>query len=172
MTPPLSGCSGLAAIIGAVTSSFSVVDPLGRLDVQLERLQRLLRPPLSVARLKRVIRGSIVLLGAAARSLALSAQRAGLWFFTSDLVFVLLFPQLCQALFDPRRTAGSVAAFGVSLVLRLGGGEPLSACRRSSPIRSSLPNLPIDPAGWYDAARRAPVPFKTPPARRAWSCSR
>ena len=49
-----------------------------------------------------------------------------LWFFTSDLVFVLLFPQLVCALFDSKANlAGSVAAFSVSLVLRLGGGEPL-----------------------------------------------
>jgi high affinity choline transporter 7 len=49
-----------------------------------------------------------------------------LWFFTSDLVFVLLFPQLLFAIFDPKANrAGSIAAFSVSLVLRVGGGEPL-----------------------------------------------
>jgi high affinity choline transporter 7 len=51
-----------------------------------------------------------------------------LWFFTSDLVFVLLFPQLVAALFDSKANAiGSIAAFSVSLVLRWGGGEPLFA---------------------------------------------
>src|SRR5262245_58309584 len=49
-----------------------------------------------------------------------------LWFFTSDLVFVLLVPQLTCALFDPKANlVGSIVAFFVSLVLRLGGGEPL-----------------------------------------------
>ena len=49
-----------------------------------------------------------------------------LWFFTSDLVFVLLFPQLLCALFDPRANRiGSIVAFVVSLTLRVGGGEPL-----------------------------------------------
>jgi high affinity choline transporter 7 len=39
---------------------------------------------------------------------------------------VLLFPQLVAALFDRKANViGSVAAFCVSLVLRLGGGEPL-----------------------------------------------
>lgn len=48
------------------------------------------------------------------------------WFFTSDLVFVLLFPQLVYALFDAKvNLIGSMAAFFVSLVLRVGGGEPL-----------------------------------------------
>ena len=41
-------------------------------------------------------------------------------------VFVLLFPQLVYALFDSKANlVGSMAAFTVSLILRLGGGEPL-----------------------------------------------
>ena len=43
----------------------------------------------------RVIRGSILLFGALAAVLALRVHSVqALWFFTSDLVFVLLFPQL------------------------------------------------------------------------------
>jgi solute carrier family 5 (high affinity choline transporter), member 7 len=59
--------------------------------------------------------------------LALKVQSVqALWFFTSDLVFVLLFPQLLFALFDTKANrTGSIAAFVVSLVLRVGGGEPL-----------------------------------------------
>jgi high affinity choline transporter 7 len=68
-----------------------------------------------------------VALGASAALLALEVQSVqALWFFTSDLVFVLLFPQLVAALFDAKANLpGSIAAFSVSLVLRLGGGEPL-----------------------------------------------
>ena len=45
--------------------------------------------------MKGIIRGSIVLLGAGAVVMALKVQSVqALWFFTSDLVFVLLFPQL------------------------------------------------------------------------------
>jgi len=74
-----------------------------------------------------VMRVAIALLGAGAVWMALKVQSVqALWFFTSDLVFVLLFPQLVAALFDPKANLiGSIAAFGVSLVLRLGGGEPL-----------------------------------------------
>ena len=59
--------------------------------------------------------------------LALKVQSVqALWFFTSDLVFVLLFPQLLFALFDPKvNRTGSIVAFVVSFVLRVGGGEPL-----------------------------------------------
>ncbi len=78
-------------------------------------------------RLPRVIRTAIVALGAAATVMALEVQSVqALWFFTSDLIFVLLFPQLAFALFDRKvNRVGSVAGFALALVLRLGGGEPL-----------------------------------------------
>jgi high affinity choline transporter 7 len=86
-----------------------------------------------------------------------------LWFFTSDLVFVLLFPQLVCALFDRKANlAGSVAAFAVSLVLRLGGGEPLFGLApiiRYPEIAAAL--LPIAPARWYDAGGALLFPYKT-----------
>jgi high affinity choline transporter 7 len=77
--------------------------------------------------MKRVIRASILFFGAVATGLALRVQSVqALWFFTSDLVFVLLFPQLIFALFDPKANrTGSIVAFVVSFVLRVGGGEPL-----------------------------------------------
>jgi high affinity choline transporter 7 len=94
--------------------------------------------------MKLLMRISIVAIGAGAVWMALEVQSVqALWFFTSDLVFVLLFPQLVSALFDSKaNVAGSVAAFSVSLVLRIGGGEPLF----------SIPAL-IPYPGW--------VPFKT-----------
>ena len=90
-------------------------------------VKRLVWPALSAAQMKRVIRSSILLFGAVATGLALKVQSVqALWFFTSDLVFVLLFPQLIFALFDPKANrTGSIVAFVVSFVLRVGGGEPL-----------------------------------------------
>ena len=89
--------------------------------------RRLLKPDLSVGGLAFVIRAAIATLGVGAVWMALEVQSVqALWFFTSDLVFVLLFPQLVYALFDAKANVmGSVAAFTVSLILRLGGGEPL-----------------------------------------------
>ncbi len=125
--PPLVGLLGLAAIIGAVTSSFSSSILSAGSMLSWNCVKRLIWPSLSVAAMRRVIRGSILLFGALAAVLALRVQSVqALWFFTSDLVFVLLFPQLTSALFDPKANrTGSVAAFAVSAVLRLGGGEPL-----------------------------------------------
>ena len=125
--PRTIGLLGLAAIIGAVTSSFSSSILSAGSMLSWNCLKRLVWPSLSVIQMKRVIRSSIFLFGALATVLALKVQSVqALWFFTSDLVFVLLFPQLLFALFDPKvNRTGSIAAFVVSLVLRVGGGEPL-----------------------------------------------
>jgi high affinity choline transporter 7 len=127
VTPPLIGLIGLAAIIGAVTSSFSSSILSAASMFSWNTCTRLINPEVGFRRLKFVMRMAIAALGVGAVWMALQVQSVqALWFFTSDLVFVLLFPQLVCALFDPRANlAGSIAAFSVSLVLRLGGGEPL-----------------------------------------------
>ena len=125
--PPAIGLLGLAAIIGAVTSSFSSSILSAGSMLSWNCLKRLVWPSVSVVQMRRVIRASILLFGAAAAVLALKVQSVqALWFFTSDLVFVLLFPQLLYALFDPKANrSGSIVAFAVSLGLRVAGGEPL-----------------------------------------------
>ena len=125
--PPVIGLLGIAAIVGAVTSSFSSSILSAGSMVSWNGLKRLVWPSLSVAHMARVIRVSILLLGAVATVLALKVQSVqALWFFTSDLVFVLLFPQLLYALFDPKANRiGSIVAFSVSAFLRIGAGEPL-----------------------------------------------
>jgi high affinity choline transporter 7 len=163
-TPPLVALLGMGAIIGAVTSSFSSSILSAGSMFSWNTCKRLLWPALSASSMKRTIRLSIAVLGGAAAVMALKVQSVqALWFFTSDLVFVLLFPQLVYALFDKKaNVAGSVAAFGVSLVLRLGGGEPLFGL---APIihypEMAAAVLPIDPARWYDATGAMLFPYKT-----------
>ncbi|HEY2892754.1 MAG TPA: hypothetical protein VGJ16_01025, partial [Pirellulales bacterium] len=125
--PPLVGILGLAAIVGAVTSSFSASIMSAGSMVGWNFGQQLLATNISDRNLKRLVRTSILVLSCLAVLLALRVQSVQqLWFFTSDLVFVLLFPQLVFALFDPKANrTGSMAAFFSSLVLRLGGGEPI-----------------------------------------------
>jgi len=127
VVPPVIGLLGLAAIVGAVTSSFSSSILSAGSMFAWNVFQRLIRPDLSLRGLTFVMRVAIALLGVGAVWMALKVQSVqALWFFTSDLVFVLLFPQLVSALFDSKANLiGSIAAFSVSLVLRLGGGEPL-----------------------------------------------
>ena len=125
--PPVIGILGLGAIIGAVTSSFSSSILSAGSMLSWNCLKRLVWPSLTVSGMRNVIRASILFFGAVATVLALRVQSVqALWFFTSDLVFVLLFPQLTAALFDRRANrVGSIAAFTVSFVMRLGAGEPL-----------------------------------------------
>jgi Na+(H+)/acetate symporter ActP len=60
-----------------------------------------------------------MVLGMAAVFIALKVKSVqALWYFTSDLVFVLLFPQLVMALFDKKANrTGSMVAFFVSLLV-------------------------------------------------------
>ena len=163
--PPLVGLLGLAAIVGAVTSSFSSSILSAGSMFSWNWLKRLLRPQLSVGQMRRVIRSSILVFGAIATVLALKVQSVqALWFFTSDLVFVLLFPQLLFALFDKKvNRIGSIAAFSVALVLRVGGGEPLLGLNSFIPypelFAALLPGVPAD---WYNASNGAMLfPVKT-----------
>lgn len=49
----------------------------------------------------------------------------GLWYLSSDLVYVIIFPQLISVLFvKGTNTYGSVAGYIFGLLLRIGGGEP------------------------------------------------
>lgn len=165
LAPPLVGLLGMGAIIGAATSSFSASILSAGSMFSWNTCRRLLWPDLSVTALTRILRASIAVLGGAAVVMALSVQSVqALWFFTSDLVFVLLVPQLVCALFDRKANlAGSVAAFLVSLVLRVGGGEPLFGIAPLIPYPEiAAAMLPIEPARWYDARTGALLfPFKT-----------
>lgn len=139
--PPVIGLWGLAAIIGAVTSSFSSSILSAGSMLSWNCVKRLAWPSLSVPQMRGVIRASILFFGAAAAVLALKVQSVqALWFFTSDLVFVLLFPQLLFALFDPQANrTGSMTAFAVSLAVRVGGGEPLLGLPALLPYPDGLP---------------------------------
>ncbi len=161
VAPPLVALLGFGAIIGAVTSSFSSSILSAASMISWNCCYRLLWPQLSTTQMKRIIRASIVLLGAGAVVMALKVQSVqALWFFTSDLIFVLLFPQLVFALFDPKANRiGSITAFGVSLILRLGGGEPLFGLPQFIPYPEMFTS---NPASWYDPQSGVLLfPFKT-----------
>jgi solute carrier family 5 (high affinity choline transporter), member 7 len=165
LTPAWIALLGLGAIIGAVTSSFSASILSAASMFAWNCCYRLVAPGLGPRQLSRLIRVAVIVLGAAATVMALEVQSVqALWFFTSDLVFVLLVPQLVAALFDRRANrAGSIAAFSISLVLRLGGGEPLFGLRPWLPYTDWFSAvLPGPAAAWYDPASGALLfPYKT-----------
>lgn len=164
-TPAWVAMLGLAAIVGAVTSSFSASILSAASMFSWNCCKRLLVPNLSPASMKRLIRISVAVLGGGAVIMALKVQSVqALWFFTSDLVFVLLFPQLVYALFDSKANRiGSMAAFAVALAIRVGGGEPLLGLKPligyPEMFASLLPGATRD---WYDPDSGAMLfPFKT-----------
>ena len=165
VVPPAIGLLGLAAVIGAVTSSFSSSILSASSMFSWNMCTRLIRPDLPLSRLKSIMRITIGALGVGAVWMALEVQSVqALWFFTSDLVFVLLFPQLLCVMFDRKTNlAGSIAAFAVSLAMRLGGGEPLFGIAPVIPYPEIFATvLPLEAAEWYDADTGALLfPFKS-----------
>ncbi|MEM9657676.1 MAG: sodium:solute symporter family protein [Planctomycetota bacterium] len=127
LTPPVVATFGLGAVAAAVMSSVdsSILSASSMFAWNVYR--PLLRPSASDRELRYVLRGAILVIGAAATCLALSVQSVyALWYLCADLVYVILFPQLVMVLFNPRANrTGAIAGAVVGCVLRLGGGEPL-----------------------------------------------
>ena len=73
-----------------------------------------------------VMRITIFVFGGLATVMALLTGTVyGLWYLSSDLVYVIIFPQLLSVLFvKGTNTYGSVAGYLFGMVLRIGGGEP------------------------------------------------
>jgi len=149
---------GLTAIVGAVTSSFSASILSAGSMASWNIFRGWIAPTASNRVMVLFIRLAILVLGVLAAILALKVKSVQqLWFFTSDLVFVLLFPQLLYALFDPRvNRVGSIVAFGVSLVLRLGGGEPILGVPAFIPYAELAQRFgQFEPSLWLDPVSHA-----------------
>ncbi|XP_053240253.1 high affinity choline transporter 1 isoform X1 [Podarcis raffonei] len=73
-----------------------------------------------------VMRITIFVFGAAATAMALLAQSVyGLWYLSSDLVYIIIFPQLLCVLFiKGTNTYGAIAGYLFGVILRITGGEP------------------------------------------------
>ncbi|ELU02454.1 hypothetical protein CAPTEDRAFT_214938 [Capitella teleta] len=98
------------------------------------------------------MRIAIILVGVASSALAITVDSIyGLWYLCSDLVYVILFPQLLCCVHIPfTNTYGSIAGFILGLIFRFTGGEPLL-------------NLPAAIEYWYFDAETGYqcFPFKT-----------
>ncbi|XP_006011642.1 high-affinity choline transporter 1 [Latimeria chalumnae] len=73
-----------------------------------------------------VMRITIFMFGGVATIMALLTQSIyGLWYLSSDLVYVIIFPQLLSVLFvKGTNTYGAIAGYLVGFLLRITGGEP------------------------------------------------
>uniref|UniRef100_G1LQ60 Solute carrier family 5 member 7 n=2 Tax=Ailuropoda melanoleuca TaxID=9646 RepID=G1LQ60_AILME len=73
-----------------------------------------------------VMRITVLVFGASATAMALLTKTVyGLWYLSSDLVYIIIFPQLLCVLFiKGTNTYGAVAGYVSGLFLRITGGEP------------------------------------------------
>ncbi len=145
LTPPLVAALGLGAVAAAVMSSVdsSILSASSMFVWNVWRPAR--RRELSGGEVSRRLRRTIVVVGACAALLALSVGSVyTLWFLCSDLVYVVLFPQLVAGLFFKNANRnGSIAGAAVGLVLRLGGGEPLLGLPALIPYPMQHPEMGV-----------------------------
>ncbi|XP_046657306.1 high-affinity choline transporter 1-like [Daphnia pulicaria] len=128
LTPAYVSFCGLGAV-SAATMSSADSSVLGASSMFARNVYRLIfRPRASEHEIMWVMRISIFVTGAMATTMALTVHTIyGLWYLCSDLVYVILFPQLLMVVhFKPYcNTYGSVASYVIGFLARVSGGEPL-----------------------------------------------
>ncbi len=124
--PGVVGVIGLGAVAAAVMSSVDSSILSATSMAAWNGVKRVLRPYTTVPEMVWLMRALIVLIGVFATAIALVVPSVkALWYLSGDVVYVLLFPALVLALWDPAvNRVGMATGLAVSLVLRLGGGEP------------------------------------------------
>ncbi|XP_043986724.1 high-affinity choline transporter 1-like [Gambusia affinis] len=126
LCPPYISFFGLGAVSAAVMSSAdsSILSASSMFARNI--YQQAFRQMASDTEIVWVMRITIFVFGALATAMALlTGSVYGLWYLSSDLVYVIIFPQLISVLFvKGTNTYGSVAAYIFGLLLRIGGGEP------------------------------------------------
>lgn len=126
LCPPYISFFGLGAVSAAVMSSAdsSILSASSMFARNIYQLA--FRQSASDNEIVWVMRITIFIFGALATAMALlTGSVYGLWYLSSDLVYVIIFPQLLSVLFvKGTNTYGSVAGYIFGLLLRIGGGEP------------------------------------------------
>ncbi|TNN65151.1 High affinity choline transporter 1 [Liparis tanakae] len=126
LCPPFVSFFGLGAVSAAVMSSAdsSILSASSMFARNIYQLT--FRQSASDREIVWVMRITIFVFGGLATLMALVTGTVyGLWYLSSDLVYVIIFPQLLSVLFvKGTNTYGSVAAYLFGMVLRIGGGEP------------------------------------------------
>ncbi|XP_009904449.2 high affinity choline transporter 1 [Dryobates pubescens] len=126
LCPPYISLAGLGAIAAATMSSADSALLSASSMFAHNIYRKILRKQATEEEVLWAMRTSVLVFGAGATGLAFYSRSVyDLWFLSGDLVYTLLFPQLCCALFAPcTNTYGSAAGFLLGLLLRLLAGEP------------------------------------------------
>ncbi|XP_054746897.1 high-affinity choline transporter 1 [Anastrepha obliqua] len=128
LTPDFVSFFGLGAVSAAVMSSAdsSVLSAASMFARNVYKL--IFRQKASEMEIIWVMRVAIIIVGILSTIMALTIPSIyGLWSMCSDLVYVILFPQLLMVVHFKKHcnTYGSLAAYIVALFIRLSGGEAL-----------------------------------------------
>ncbi|KAI9584319.1 high-affinity choline transporter 1 [Glossina fuscipes] len=153
LTPDFVSFFGLGAVSAAVMSSAdsSVLSAASMFARNVYKL--IFRQKASEMEIIWVMRVSIIIVGILATIMALTIPSIyGLWSMCSDLVYVILFPQLLMVVHFKTHcnTYGSLAAYIIALFVRLSGGEALLG----------LPAL-IHFPGYDEVEKKQLFPFRT-----------
>ncbi|KAK3090092.1 hypothetical protein FSP39_009134 [Pinctada imbricata] len=152
LTPTWVSFFGLGAVSAAVMSSAdsSILSASAMFARNIYKL--IFRQNASENEILWVMRIAIFGVGILATAMAISVDSIYmLWYLCSDLVYVILFPQLtCVVYVKGANTYGSLAGFVIGLLLRILGGEP------------SLGIPAVMKYPWYDYGGSTQMfPFKT-----------
>ncbi|KAH8308283.1 hypothetical protein KR059_009899 [Drosophila kikkawai] len=128
LTPDFVSFFGLGAVSAAVMSSAdsSVLSAASMFARNVYKL--IFRQKASEMEIIWVMRVAIIVVGILATIMALTIPSIyGLWSMCSDLVYVILFPQLLMVVHFKKHcnTYGSLAAYIMALAIRLSGGEAI-----------------------------------------------
>ncbi|XP_029840897.1 high-affinity choline transporter 1 isoform X1 [Ixodes scapularis] len=128
LTPGFVSFVGLGAVSAAVMSS-SDSSILSAASMFARNVYKLIfRQNASEREVIWVMRVAILFVGAMATAMALTVKSIyGLWYLSSDLVYVILFPQLVSVVYMKQHcnTYGSLGAYIIGLLLRGLGGEDI-----------------------------------------------
>ncbi|KAK8767049.1 hypothetical protein V5799_006161 [Amblyomma americanum] len=152
MTPPSVSTLGLTAIIAAVMSSVDSSMLSASSLITRNIYHFIFRPTASDGEVAAVLRFTLCLVGAVSTFAALRVNSVfTLWTLSSDLVYVLLFPQFVSLFFlrNESNAYGAFVGFVAGIVLRALCGEP----NVNVPVTIRLP--------LYDSQRGQQFPFRT-----------
>ncbi|XP_062440813.1 high affinity choline transporter 1-like [Rhea pennata] len=126
LCPAYVSIAGLGAIAAAAMSSADSALLSASSMFAHNIYRKILRKKASEREVLWTMRVSMLVFGTGAAGLAFYSYSVyDLWFLSGELVYAVLFPQLCCALFIPNtNTYGSATGFLVGLLLRLLAGEP------------------------------------------------
>ncbi|XP_077535636.1 high-affinity choline transporter 1-like isoform X2 [Haemaphysalis longicornis] len=152
LTPSYTSTLGLIAITAAIMSSVDSSMLSASSLVTRNIYHSIFRPDATDLQISMVLRLMVVVIGSASTFMALSVKSVfALWTLSSDLVYVLLFPQFVALFYfaDQSNAYGSFVGFMIGFILRGLCGEPLVHV----PV---IVRLPL-----YDDKRGQQFPFRT-----------